>query len=88
MNRVDELKKYYYQCEKIKILDKYSKLLGEANISDSFLHDGNASGVSVNGDHVEILLKNWLDYLNEVWHSEVKKIFFVMSTKSQLYKKS
>ena len=77
MNRVDELKKYYYQCEKIKILDKYSKLVGEANIPDAFLNDANTSGViNVNGDHVEILLKSWLDYLNEVWHNEVGYFLF------------
>ena len=70
MNRLNELKKYYYQCEKVKIVDNFSKILNEISNAESLaLND-----ISLNGEHIEKLLKNFLDQLIEVWHSEVTKL--------------
>ena len=62
MNRLDDSKKYYYQCEKAKIIDKYTDLLTSLNIDNTNM---------INGELLVILLKNWFDYLIEIWHNEV-----------------
>jgi hypothetical protein len=66
MNRLNESKKYYYQCEKVKILEKMSYFLNEFSLNDSSIHK-----VENIGQVIQILLKNWFDYLTEVWHNEV-----------------
>ena len=68
MNRLNELKKYYYQCEKAKLVDNFGKLVSELVSAESLPND-----TSLNGEQIEQLLKNFLDQLIEVWHSEVKK---------------
>lgn len=66
MNRLNESKKYYYQCEKVKILEKLDLLLNELSLNDSSIHKCENIGESIQN-----LLKNWFDYLIEVWHNEV-----------------
>lgn len=68
MNRLNETKKYYYQCEKVKILDKLNQLLNELSLNDSSVDSQNNVG-----QVIQTLLKSWFDYLIEVWHNEVSK---------------
>ena len=81
MNRLNDSKKYYYQCEKSKILDKYSELMGTTTTSASTTSDPAASLVSVqqmDGAALQSFLKNWFDHLIEVWQREAhwcKQIF-------------
>lgn len=79
MNRLDELKKYYYQCGKVKILEKHSLLLAEINClletspTNPTAHATfkiESTCLSVSEALVE-LLKNWLDYSIEIWQKEV-----------------
>ncbi len=71
INRLDELKKYYYQCERVKLLEKLSQIHNETLSSIKSSGNNNASQ---NGELIKLFLKSCLDYLNEIWHSEV--IFF------------
>jgi hypothetical protein len=66
MNRLNESKKYYYQCEKVKILEKMNNLLNDLSLNDNSINK-----VENIGDVIQSLLKNWFDYLIEVWHNEV-----------------
>ena len=70
MNRLNELKKYYYQCEKVKVVDSFTKILNEIVTTHSLANEAN-----LNGELIEELLKNFLDHLIEIWHNEVKKKF-------------
>lgn len=63
MNRLNELKKYYYQCEKVKLLEKQTQLINETNLS--------LQPINLAVDSITDLVKNWFDYLIEVWHTEV-----------------
>ena len=68
MNRLDELKKYYYQCEKIKIFELNKQLVGEVNkkfetnqeSAVTFSIDS-AAGTNEIGDSLKSFLKNWLN---------------------------
>ena len=79
MNRLEELKKYYYQCEKVKILEKHSLLLAELNSSMDTNPTNPIAHVTPRTDNAcsstsEVLvelLKNWLDYSIEIWQKEV-----------------
>jgi hypothetical protein len=66
MNRLNELKKYYYQCEKVKVVDAYNKILNELVSLNSLPNE-----TSMDGELIDQLLKSFLDYLIEVWHNEV-----------------
>lgn len=66
MNRLNELKKYYYQCEKVKVVDSYTKILNEIVSLNSLSNE-----TSLNGELIDELLKSFLDHLIEVWHNEV-----------------
>ena len=72
MNRLEELKKYYYQCEKGKILEKNAYLVSEAfgkNKADAIVFSVDESGTA--SETLTRLHKNWLDYCIEVWQNEV-----------------
>lgn len=80
MNRLDELKKYYYQCEKIKILEINKQLVADVNLSFEKRTDNSEQAVTFSieptgtqliGDSLMTLLKNWLDYAIKIWHDEV-----------------
>lgn len=80
MNRLDELKKYYYQCERVKILGKHSLMLAELNSSLDTINPINPiAHVTPRNDNACLsarealveLLKNWLDYSIEIWQKEV-----------------
>lgn len=78
MNRLNELKKYYYQCEKAKLLDKYNTL--SADLGNKL-----KAGVTFSvedqvqpSEELAHVLKSWLDYSIEIWHHETqwcKQIF-------------
>ena len=82
MNRLDELKKYYYQCEKGRILEKHSLLIAEINssletVSANPIAKIDGSNTST-ADLLMQLLKNWLEFSIEVWQKETqwcKQIF-------------
>lgn len=68
ISRLDDLKKYYYQCERAKLIEK----LNQMN-SDVMSVVGNKSNSHAqNGDAIQSFLKTCLDYLIEVWHNEVR----------------
>lgn len=81
MNRLEDLKKYYYQCEKAKILEKISLFIAELNstletvptnpVATASLKIDNPN--STPGDSLRQLINKWLDYSIEVWQNEVKK---------------
>jgi hypothetical protein len=76
INRLDQLKKYYYQCEKAKILEKNSFLIAELNSSFEVMSTNPIAKVKLdsNEQHNELLIKlltNWLDYSIEIWQKEV-----------------
>jgi hypothetical protein len=82
MNRLNELKKYYYQCEKAKMFEKISEQTKETNstisASNSVVFSVNESTSNYScliGDALKNLLKNWLDYSIETWQNEVNEIF-------------
>ena len=66
MNRLNELKKYYFQCEKGKIVESYNKIVNEIVNSNSLPNE-----LSLNGEFIELLLKNFFDQFIEIWHNEV-----------------
>ncbi len=67
INRLNELKKYYYQCEKVRVVDAYTKIVNEIASANSLTNETN-----LNGEQIEELLKSFLDQLIEIWHNEVK----------------
>ena len=67
INRLNELKKYYYQCEKVRVVDAYTKIVNEIVSANSLTNETN-----LNGEQIEELLKSFLDQLIEIWHNEVK----------------
>ena len=75
MNRLNELKKYYYQCEKAKILEKHSAI--SSGLNEKLSRSGTVTFTldeRVEQDPIDELrqmLKSWLDYSLEVYHSEV-----------------
>ena len=76
INRLDQLKKYYYQCEKAKILEKNSFLIAELNSSFDVMSTNPIAKVKLdsNEQQSELLIKlltNWLDYSIEIWQKEV-----------------
>ncbi len=76
INRLDQLKKYYYQCEKAKILEKNSFLIAELNSSFEVMSTNPIAKVKLdsNEQQNELLIKlltNWLDYSIEIWQKEV-----------------
>lgn len=78
INRLNELNKYYYQCEKVKILEKISELYCEINEKiDSLSTTGQLSDkkkqidVQFFGDSLIDFQKRLFDYLLETWHTEV-----------------
>jgi hypothetical protein len=76
INRLDQLKKYYYQCEKAKILEKNSFLIAELNSSFEVVSTNPIAKVKLdsNEQQSELLIKlltNWLDYSIEIWQKEV-----------------
>lgn len=78
MNRLDELKKYYYQCEKIKIFELNKQLVSEVNKKFETSQDGagvtfslNSDGTNEIVDSLKNFLKHWLEYCITVWHDEV-----------------
>lgn len=81
MNRLNELKKYYHQCEKAKHIEKLGELNKETNslISSSLstvASSGTTAEASSNyatlvGDLIKNFLKSWLDHALESWQSEV-----------------
>jgi hypothetical protein len=82
INRLEELKKYYHQCERVKLLEKLSETHGQAiqaiKSSSSSLNYGQ------NGEAIKAFLKNCLDFLMEIWHNEVLICFnFTSYYKSQ-----
>ncbi|CAF0719641.1 unnamed protein product [Brachionus calyciflorus] len=78
MNRLDDLKKYYYQCEKAKALEKLNDLM--TDVKDLFdsnkvvfdVGDDNLSEYINKCDRLNSLLSNWLDYLIQTWHNEIQ----------------
>ncbi len=81
MNRLDELKKYYYQCEKMKIIEVNKQLIAEVIAvfnKNSSVDEKNVTfcleptGIQQVGDSLNCLLKNWLDNATRIWHDEVK----------------
>lgn len=84
MSRLDELKKYYYQCEKAKLLEKLSELVNDLNSNKSntssvvFSVDDSNGILNARGSSLKMFLTNWLDCLIETWHNEIqwcKQIF-------------
>ncbi len=82
MNRLDELKKYYYQCEKMKILEVNKQLIAEVSAvfdknskhpEKSVVFSLEVTGAQLVGDSLKDLLKKWLDNATRIWHDEVKK---------------
>jgi len=77
INRLDELKKYYYQCEKAKILEKNALLTAELNSDFEQVATNPIAKVKLdetNQQKSELLIKlltNWLDYSIEIWQKEV-----------------
>lgn len=82
INRLDQLKKYYYQCEKAKILEKNSFLIAELNSSFDVMSTNPIAKVKLdsNEQQSELLIKlltNWLDYSIEIWQKEVILLTFI-----------
>jgi hypothetical protein len=77
MNRTSELKKYYYQCEKARILEKHGELLKTVNTT--------ALSNESCRESVKIYLTTWLDFLIECWHKEVSLDFKFILTNRFLY---
>ena len=82
INRLDQLKKYYYQCEKAKILEKNSFLIAELNSSFEVVSTNPIAKVKLdsNEQQSELLIKlltNWLDYSIEIWQKEVILLTFI-----------
>lgn len=89
MRRLDELKKYYYQCEKIKILELNKQLVAEVNaVLDKNTNPSGDQpqvtfgletvGQNAIGDSLKSLLRNWYDHAIKIWHDETqwcKQIF-------------
>ena len=74
MNRIDELKMYYYQCEKLKILERNAALISELNNmfdKQTVNFSLEPKSLNENADSLKELLNKWLDYSVEIWHSEV-----------------
>jgi hypothetical protein len=82
MKRLDELKKYYYQCEKLKILEVNKQLLAEV-IAVFDKHSGadqapvsfgleTPAGQNPMGDSLKSLLKSWYDHAIKTWHDETQ----------------
>jgi len=77
IKRLDELKKYYYQCEKAKILEKNALLTAELNSDFEQVATNPIAKVKLgetNQQKSELLIKlltNWLDYSIEIWQKEV-----------------
>ena len=83
MDRLNELKKYYHQCEKAKHIEKLGELNKDTNsLISSSLSTVVAAGVASNeananystlvGDLIKNFLKTWLDHALESWQSEVE----------------
>ena len=72
VSRLDDLKKYYYQCERVRLLERLSALhvetIGAVRSANSVANCG------LNGDVIKTFVKNCLDFLIEIWHNEVKKL--------------
>lgn len=80
MNRLNELKKYYHQCEKAKHIEKLAELTQETN---SVIQSSISNVVAANsevaasnysvlvGDLLKNFLKSWLDHAIETWQNEV-----------------
>ncbi|RNA00345.1 conserved oligomeric Golgi complex subunit 7-like, partial [Brachionus plicatilis] len=84
INRLDNLKKYYYQCEVARNSAKIAEL--EANIGNSFkgskvvfdVEEFDSNDFVEKSDNLKIFLSSWLDYLVTTWHNEIqwcKQIF-------------
>jgi conserved oligomeric Golgi complex subunit 7 len=69
MDRLDEVKKYYYQCEKAKIMEQYNNNKQTIQPTDN------------KQDEFKQKLIKWLDQSVQVWRNEVNKKF---KKKSQL----
>ena len=80
MNRLEDLKKYYYQCEKAKMLEKITLFVAEINSALETVSTNPIAKASFKvdnpnstpGDLLKQLLTNWLDYSIEVWQREVQ----------------
>jgi hypothetical protein len=69
MNRLEELKKYYYQCERAKLLEKLTEL--HSNTITAIKSSSSSFNYEKNGEAIKSFLKNTLDFLIEIWHNEV-----------------
>ena len=71
INRLNELKKYYYQCEKAKLLDKYNTLSADLGNKMKAGVTFSVEDQAQPSDELAHVLKSWLDYCIEIWHHEV-----------------
>lgn len=87
MNRLDQLKKYYYQCEKAKLLETLVEFSNEANkyftkqqVTFDVGESSNSQVIDLNskGHCLKSFLTNWLDNLIQTWHNEVKNSFLLI----------
>lgn len=84
INRLDNLKKYYYQCEVARNSTKIAEL--EANHSNTFretkvvfdVEEENFKDFIEKCANLKNLLSSWLDYLVTTWHNEVIEVCFYL----------
>lgn len=84
INRLDNLKKYYYQSEVARNSAKIVEL--ETNFGNVFREskiDFNLEEINTNefiekSDYLKNLLSGWLDYLVTKWHNEVSTFNFYL----------